>query len=143
MISFLRSRRCRLPLAVILLLVTQLALAGQSCRAVMLGMDNTGEAAAARQVSDSSADSAVIEATALPCCDGHAPPPSTCLVPVDASVAAMLAAGSVSLPDLAPPANVDASAGALPRADIAQLRSAASAAGPPPRVYIVYHRFLS
>lgn len=144
MIAFLRSRRCRLPLAVILLLVTQVAFAGQSCRAVMLGMGvNDHAATTTHQVSNASDSPDAAEADAMPCCDGHPPPLSVCLVPDDASTSAVLVAGGTLLPDLAPPADVAASTDAFRRTDVAPSHPAHSAAGPPLRIYIVYRRFLS
>ena len=142
MTALLRSRRCRLPLAVILLLVTQIAFSGQLCRAVMLDMK--GDAAAVtHQVNNASDSLLTTEADALPCCDGHLPPPTTCLVPDDGSTAAALVAGGLLLPDLGPPVDARASGDAFRRADIAPSHPVGSAAGPPPRIYIVYHRFLS
>ena len=141
MIAFLRSRRCRLPLAVILLLVTQIALAGQSCRAVMFDMYDGGTAAA-QPLSNASDGAPAVHADALPCCGGHAPPPGKCLVPDDASTAAALVATGMLFPDLAPPAAFDASIDTSRVADGAP-SPAGYPAGSPPRIYIVYHRFLS
>jgi len=142
MIAFLRTRRCRLPLAVLLLLVTQLAFAGQSCRAVMLGMNGAGETAATHQSGAASGAPQSLEAEAPPCCGDDAPPVNVCLVAVDVTTAAALVASSTSLPDLAPPVAVSASSDAFDRAHTATSLPADSA-GPPLPVYIVYHRFLS
>jgi len=142
MIAFLRSRRCRLPLAVILLLVTQIALAGQACRAVMPGANHSGGAAASHQMTSVASASAVADAEALPCC-GHEATPPACVVPDDASVATALTAASAAWPDFAPPDNVDPSVAAFSGADAAPSLPAPFAAGPSLRVYIVYHRFLS
>ena len=144
MIAFLRSRGCRLPLAVILLLVTQVAFAGQACRAIMPGTTGTDKAAAMHQMHGAPGGLIVVtDAGALPCCEGHVPPVSTCLVPDDASTSAVLVAGGTLLPDLAPPADVAASADVFRRTGVAPSHPAHSAAGPPLRVYIVYRRFLS
>ena len=142
MTAFLRPRRCRLPLAVILLLVTQIAFAGQLCRGVMLDMK--GDAAAVtHHLNNASGSVLASEADALPCCDGHMPLPSTCLVPDDGSTAAALVAGSLPLPDLAPPLEARGSSDAFRRPDVVPSHPAGSAAGPPLRIYLVYHRFLS
>ena len=144
MIASLRSRGCRLPLAVFLLLVTQIAFAGQACRAVMPGTTGTGKAAAMHQTRGAPGGLVVVtDAGALPCCEGHAPPVSTCLVPDDASTNAVLVSGNTLLPDLAPPADVAASTDVFRRIVVAPWHPAHSAAGPPLRVYIVYRRFLS
>lgn len=142
MIALLRSRRSRLPMAVLLLLVTQVALAGQSCRAVMLAM-NDGGAAAAQRLAKAPDRAPTAEASGPPCCDSDTPLLVRCLVPDDFSTAAALVAGGILFPDLAPPPGVAASVVALRRADDAPSLPARSAAGPTPRIYIVYHRFLS
>lgn len=142
MIAFLRSRRCRLPLALILLLVTQIAFAGQACRAVMPGTIGSGGPAASHQMGSVSGDSAAADAEPLPCC-GHQATPPVCVVPDDASVASALTAASAIWPDFAPAGNIDLSVPTLNRADAAPSLPARFAAGPPLRVYIVYHRFLS
>ena len=144
MIPFLHSRRCRLPLAVILLLVTQIAFAGQACRAVMPGTNHSSESAAAatHQMGGAARGSAVADAEPLPCCAHDAPPP-LCLVPGDATAATALTGASAAWPDFAPPPDVVLSVAAFDGADAAPSRPARSAAGPPLRVYIVYHRFLS
>ena len=144
MIAFLRSRRCRLPLAVILLLVTQIALAGQACRAVMPGANHSSESAATatHQMGGVARDSAVADAEALPCCAHDAPTP-LCLVPDDASAATALTGANAAWPDFAPPGDVDLSVAAFNGANAAPSPPARFAAGPPLRVYIVYHRFLS
>ena len=142
MIAFLRSRRCRLPLAVILLLVTQIAFAGQACRAVMPGANHSGGAATSQQMDSVAGGSAVADAEALPCCGYEATLP-VCVVPDDESVASALTAASAAWPDVAPPSNVDLSVVAFNSADAVPSLPARFAAGPPLRVYIVYHRFLS
>lgn len=142
MIAFLRSRRCRLPLAVTLLLVTQIAFAGQACRAVMPGANHSGGGAASLQMDSVAGGSAVAHAEALPCC-GHDATPPVCVVPDDASVASALTGASAAWPDFALPGNVDLSVAAFNGADAVPPLPAHFAAGPPLRVYIVYHRFLS
>lgn len=142
MIALLRSRHCRLPLAVMLLLVTQIAFAGQLCRAVMLDM-NGDAGAVTHQVNTASNGAFAADDDALPCCDGLSSPPSTCLVPDDGSTAAAPVAGGLLLPDLAPPVDPRGSTDAFRRPDVAPSHPAGSAAGPPLRIYIVYHRFLS
>ena len=125
-----------------LLLVTQIAFAGQLCRAVMLDMK--GDAGAVTHQVNTAFNSALAtDGDALPCCDGHSTPPSTCLVPDDGSTAAALVAGGLLVPDLGPPVDARASGDGFRRADVAPSHPAASAAGPPLRIYIVYHRFLS
>ena len=140
MIDFLRTRRCRLPLAVILLLVTQLAFAGQSCRAVMFPMDSGNVAPAIQQPTPGGDTS--LTGDALPCCNSEVPPPSLCLVAVDANTATAIIAGSTSLHDLAPPAQSVAPLDVVDRSWSAP-PLAAIAAGPPLPVYIVFNRFLS
>jgi hypothetical protein len=141
MIDFLRTRRCRLPLAVLLLLVTQLAFAGQSCRAVMFDMGGANEAAAMQHAAPASDLS--LASDAQPCCGGDPPPPSICLVAVDAVTAtALVASGEAPLPVLAPPAY-----GAAARDVFAWSRAApahpTASARPSLPAYIVYRRFLS
>lgn len=140
MVDFLRTRRCRIPLAVILLLVTQLAFAGQSCRAVMFDMDSGNEALGGQQ--SAPAGDVSLTGDALPCCDSDAPAPSLCLVAVDATTATAIIAGSPPLNDLAPLVQSVAPSNVVDRSWIASPRPAI-AAGPPLPVYIVFSRFLS
>jgi hypothetical protein len=140
MIDFLRTRRCRLPLAVILLLVTQLAFAGQSCRAVMFPMDSGNVAPAIQQPAPAGDTS--LTGGALPCCNSDVPPPSLCLVAVDATTATAIIAGSPPLHGLAPPFESVASSDIIDRSWGAP-PPPAIAAGPPLPVYIVFSRFLS
>ena len=140
MIDFLRTRRCRLPLAVILLLVTQLAFAGQSCRAVMFDMDSGNGAPGIQQLAPTSDVS--LTGDAAPCCGSDAQSTSLCLVAVDASTATAMIAVSASLHHLAPPAKIVAPSDVVDRSWAAPSRPAI-AAGPPLPVYIVFSRFLS
>lgn len=143
MIAYLRSHRCRLPLAVILLLVTQIAFAGQACRLVMPAANAAGEVNARHQMHSADAGALVVGVGALSCCEAHPVPLRTCLVPDDASIGAALVAGGTTLPDIAPPADIVASFNTLQGVDVAPSPPADSAAGPPLRVYILFHRFLS
>lgn len=139
--AFLRSRRLRLPLAVVLLLLTQVALAGQACRAVMPGMSDGSGGAAIHQMHTEGGELAAT-ADALPCCEPDPVPLSTCVVPDDASMSAALVADSLQVPDLAAVVEL-ISTDAIRRRDPAPLHPARSAAGPPLLAYIVFHRFLS
>jgi hypothetical protein len=140
MIDFLRTRRCSLPLAVILLLVTQLAFAGQSCHAVMLAMDSGNDAPRSQQPAP--AGDVSLRGDALPCCNSDVPPPSLCLVAVDATTATAIIAGSPPLHDLAPPVQSVASSDIIDRS-LAAPSGPAIALGPPLPAYIVFSRFLS
>lgn len=140
MIDFLRMRRCRFPLAVILLLVTQLAFAGQSCRAVMFDMNRVNEAPARQHMAP--AGNLLVAADGAPCCDGDAPPPKMCLVAVDAATATAIVAGRAPLHDLASPVQFVAAREVLARSWTTPTRPAGSV-GPPLPAYIVFSRFLS
>lgn len=143
MIVYLRSRRCRLPLAVILLLMTQIAFAGQACRLVMPAANVAGGGDAKHQVFRADLGATAVTPEALPCCGDLLAPPHTCLVPDDASIGAALASGLMALPDIAPPTDVVASFNAPQGVNVAPSPPADSAARPPLRVYILFHRFLS
>lgn len=143
----MRSRRFRLPLAVILILVTQVALAGQACRAVMPVSSSADVGAAmhqmaAEQVSErATAGDVTASADAIAvCCQVNAPPDTTCLVPTDAATSAAVVA-SPELPYIDGPVLAATRVSHPAAASAAQ--PARSAAGPPLRTYIVYHRFLS
>ena len=143
MIAFLRARRCRLPLAALLLVVTQLAFAGQACRAVMVDVNGADAADAMHQpgaVSDTAAQAA--DGDEHGCCGDDAPPIGICLVAIDGSTAAALVSGSTAWPDIAVATGV-ASSEPFRRPDTPLPTRAAASAHPLLPVYIVYHRFLS
>lgn len=85
----------------------------------------------------------VVTPEALPCCGDDPVPAHTCLVPDDTSIGAALVPGVIAFPDIAPPADIVASFNTLQGVDVAPSPPADSAAGPPLRVYILFHRFLS
>ncbi len=136
----LPSRRtCRTAFAVVLLLATQLAFAGQFCAAVV-----TGSAQGGRQMTAAANSGDITSAVAAeePCCGGMAMPVGTCVTAFGGMSLAALAPGSVSLPDLIPLVR-DRSPLASGGAASASVVVLTTSAGPPLPAYILLRRFLS
>ena len=134
------SRIGRVAVTMVLLLATQLAFAGQVCRAVMVGSVLDSRPA---EVLDQTAHSTAAAAGSRPCCDGCAMPANMCLLTAlgDTSVIA-LPAGGAPLLDLAPPVR-DCSTPAIVGTSSVSIPLPATSVGHPPPSYIVFHRFLS
>lgn len=137
--SFLSSRTCRAAFAVVLLLATQLAFAGQLCAAVM-----AEDAADGRHTSSTANSSGITAAVAVrePGCDGMAVPVSTCVTAFRGISLAALAPGGLSLSDLIPLVR-DRSPLASGGAATALVVRLTTSVGPPLPAYILLRRFLS
>ena len=137
MSRFVRRGVLRIPVAVLLLLVTQIAFAGQACRVAMFAGGDDGRAAPAMNHGGGPDAMAIV----APCCNPDSAPASTCLVPFDGAPAA-IAWGHVDSPALVPCVATRA-----PTESVARSRRAlchpASSAGTPLPIYIAYLRFLS
>ncbi len=138
--NFLKPMRFgRAALIVVLILASQLAFAGQMCRAVMVGGAPHCPVAHA---SAGALEVRVAEAHVLPCVDDAPAPASSCLGAIGPNDATVTASGAVPQFDLAPPLRdhptvviLDASSTPIPLPT--------SSVGPPLRVYILFGRFLS
>ena len=134
----LHSRSARLVLAVLLLVATQLAIAGQLCHGVMLGA--LANAAPMQAMAAMGAEPA---AAAQPCCEPSLTPAADCPIALMGSdkgenwaLAKAQLAGIATAP---PPVLL---AALCVRRAVAVPLPAASA-GPAPPVYILFARFLS
>lgn len=135
---FLRKRLGRAALTVVLLLTTQLAMAGQVCRAVMTGDAPNGQVA---HVLVRAAEVSIAVEDSRPCCEATAIPESTCLTALGGMDRIVLASATVPLFDLAPPP-CDRPMVVLD-ASLAPISPPTHSVGPPLRAYILFSRFLS
>lgn len=134
---FLSRRTCRTALAVVLLLATQLAFAGELCATVLAGSAPDGdEMAIVANVGNTSAAAAA----RMACCDGMAMPVSTCVTAFGGIGQAALATSGASLPDIVSLVRHRSSLADNASATAVVL---ATSAGPPLPAYILLHRFLS
>jgi len=124
-----------------LALATQLAFAGQVCRAVMAG--GMPENYPAQVLPRAGGVPQVPVADPQPCCDGDAMAASTCFLAAlgSESVIALPAGGAPAL-DLAPPGQ-DHSAFAAGSAPPVTASLPTGSVGPPLQAYLLFHRFLS
>ena len=128
----------RVVLTVVLLLATQLAFAGQLCRAVMMG--SVADACPAHALGQ--AGDLTLAVDLQLCCDCVVIPASTCVTALgDVSLVA-LASGGAPLADLAPPFR-DRSTVAIIGAASGPVLVPTTSVGPPLPSYIIFHRFLS
>ncbi len=134
------TRRFRMPVALLLLLVTQLAFAGQTCRAVVLNGNRVNEMPGTQSVASIGVSSSTAGGHA--CCDADAPAPHTCVIAVDAATSTALVAGNSQLHSPIPAAPLLVSSYARGRSS-AIVPHPTPAAGPPRPAYIVFSRFLS
>ena len=137
--GFLHKGTGRAALAVIVLLATQIAFAGQACRAVMLDTLSDGHPAQGLV----QGHRATLPAQPLPRCCHDAPgSPSTCIVMPDGVTGGFIAAGGAPLDDLAAPFTYRAPFGFVERSFVTAPLPTATV-GPPLPAYIVFRRFLS
>ncbi len=137
-----RPRRIvRAALTLMLALATQLAFAGQVCRAVMAG--GMPENYPAQVLPRAGGVPQVPVADPQPCCDGDAMAASTCfLVTLGTESVVALPAGGAPPLDLTPPGQ-DHSAFAVGNAPSVAVSLPTGAVGPPLLAYLLFHRFLS
>jgi hypothetical protein len=138
MMGFLRKGTGRAAVAVIVLLATQLAFAGQACRAVMLDASADGHPMQGMV----HGDSATSPADPLPCCHHASGSPATCVVMPDAVAGGFVIAGGAPLADLAAPSLHVSPFGSIDRSFITVPFPTATVGSPLPS-YIVFGRFLS
>jgi hypothetical protein len=125
-------------MAVVLLLATQLAFAGQLCASVMADGVPVGQQG---NLAADAVGMAVAASDLPPCCDGQMPV-STCITAFGGMGLAGLAPGSPSLADLLPLIH-DCPPLASRTASAEWLVLSTSSAGPPVPAYIFLRRFLS
>jgi len=124
-----------------LAVATQLAFAGQVCRAVMGGGMPANRHAQVMPPAGFIAQAAV--ADPQPCCDGDALAARTCfLAALGTESVIALPAGGAPLSDLAPPGR-DHSAFAVVNAPSVAASLPTGSVGPPLQAYLLFHRFLS
>ena len=135
------KRLVRAVLALMLAVATQLAFAGQVCRAVMGGGMPANRHA--QVMPRASFIPQVAVADPQPCCDGDALAARTCFLAAlgTESVIAVPAGGAPPL-DLAPPGQ-DHSAFAVGSAPSVTASLPTGSVGPPLQAYLLFHRFLS
>ena len=139
MIPFPHRHLGRAALALVLVLATQLAFAGQVCRAVMVS--GAGHCRAAH-ASVPAVEVMVADAHAFPCVDDASAPVGSCFGAIGSKDATVTASGSVPQFDSAPPMR-DYPVVAILGASLAPIPLPTSSVGPPLRVYILFSRFLS
>ena len=129
----------RAALTVVLILASQLAFAGQVCRAVMV------EGAPRCSVTHASGRSVAVmgaDTHAFPCVDDYQAPVTSCLPAIASKDATVTASGAVPQFDLAPPLR-DYPMVAIAGASSAPIPFPTRSVGPPLRIYIFFGRFLS